>query len=276
MMENGENSLESWVKERMDLLEPAAGWNPDAAAALARFRARRRRARFRRGAVWSILSVAAACVALLVLQNPRACATPRACAAHWWNAVFPSATGGPAGMDAALAPYKQMGSPNAPLTCEIYTDYECPACARLYRETVPLLIRQFVRTGQVKLVHRDYPLAQHRYARLAARYANAAGEAGYYEQAVERIFQTQEIWSRTGDVAAQLAPALPAAVMRRVQELARNDAALDQTVAADIAMGRRDRLTRTPTLVIVWKGNRQAIAPVPEFPRLREYLEEFR
>lgn len=73
--------------------------------------------------------------------------------------------------------FKEFGSPTAPITVEVYTDYECPACAVLYQQAIPMLVSQYVQTGKVKMLHRDFPLTQHPYARLAARFANAAGWA---------------------------------------------------------------------------------------------------
>ena len=273
-MANGDNQVDRWVKEKIDLLEPEKGWDPDPAAAFVRFRARERRARFGRRAFWLMLSAAAAGVALLVVQAPRACATPRGCAVHWWNVVFPGGAAALPQVAEDSAGYKQMGSPHAPVTCEIYSDYECPACARFYLDTMPLFIEDFVKTGKVRLVHRDYPLALHPYSRLAARYADAAGEAGFYQEAVNRIFRTQDAWKQTGDIAAQLAGVLPDPILRQVEDRVRQDSGADGSIAADMALGSQDHVQGTPTLVIVWKGHRQVIWPVPEYSRLRAYLNE--
>ena len=170
--------------------------------------------------------------------------------------------------------YKESGSADAPIACEVYSDYECPSCAAFYRDTMPLLIAEYVQTGKVKLLHRDFPLAQHPYAKLAARYANAAGQAGQYDLAVNRLFQKQDLWSMGGDIDAQLAPVLPPAAMRRVRDMVAHDVRLDDTVAADQAMGVADHLRATPTLVVVWKGNRQAISPIPSYALLKSYLDD--
>jgi protein-disulfide isomerase len=139
---------------------------------------------------------------------------------------------------------------------------------------MPLLLAEYVQTGKVKLLHRDFPLAQHPYAKLAARYANAAGQAGQYNQAVSRLFQTQGIWSTSGDLESQLAPVLTPSVMRTVRDMVAHDQRLDDTVAADQAMGVTDRLRATPTLVVVWKGNRRPISPIPSYTLLKSYLDD--
>jgi hypothetical protein len=49
---------------------------------------------------------------------------------------------------------------------------------------------QYVSNGKVKLIHRDFPLRQHPWDSLAAWCANAAGELGQYDIAVNQIFRT--------------------------------------------------------------------------------------
>src|SRR5262249_19604011 len=143
-------------------------------------------------------------VASILLTQQPACAAP-VCAMFFQNAAARS----------LVQNYKQTGSAAAPITCEIYTDYECPHCATLYRDTVPLMRADFVRSGRVKVVHRDFPLPGHVHAKTAARYANAAGELGYYDVAVNQLFKTQAAWSQNGDIDSQLVPVLPPGVLQK-------------------------------------------------------------
>jgi protein-disulfide isomerase len=173
----------------------------------------------------------------------------------------------------APAPYKQIGFPGARITLEIYTDYECPFCAVLYRDTVPRLMADYVAKGQVKLVHRDFPLPQHPYARLAARYANAAGRLGQYEAAVNYLFQTQNQWASDGSVERQLAQMLAPDVMHQVRDMVEHDATLEDTVTSDMAMAVKDAIHQTPTTVVVYQGKQQAFAGVPDYSLPRKYLD---
>ena len=168
--------------------------------------------------------------------------------------------------------FKLSGSGLARVTCEVYTDYECPACARFYLTVAPQLVADYVATGKVKLLHRDYPLSYHPYARLAARYANAAGQLGHYEAAVQQLFGTQSAWGVSGDVDAQLAQVLAPDVMQKVRDLARSGAHLEDTVNTDLEMGRKDQLRQTPTVVIVSKGQRQVIA-FTDYEMLKKALD---
>ena len=170
--------------------------------------------------------------------------------------------------------FKESGNPDAPLTCEIFTDYECPHCATVFDQVVPMLLAEYVQTGKMKFIHRDLPLPQHQYARLAARYANAAGRVGQYEIVVNQIFRTQPVWARTGDVDSQVAQVLPPDAMEKVRTLVTHDGHLEDTVAEDLAIARQDILNQTPSLVVTYKGKRQVVAPVPPYSLLKNYLDE--
>jgi protein-disulfide isomerase len=251
---------ERWVDARLETLDPPEGWRPDPYKAFRRLEQRDRSAAgaaWRRRGVLAAVGISVIGIALLVVPMSQKCA-----AAGCTDRTPPPTRS-----------FKESGAAAAPVVCEIYTDYQCPACARFYAETVPLLVKEYVETGKVRILHRDLPLPAHPYARLAARYANAAGLLGEYERAANQIFRTQAQWSISGDVESQAAQVLPAETMERVRDLVNHDARLDETVATDLAMAREDGITQTPSLVIVWKGRRQVISGAPDFGLLKGFLD---
>jgi protein-disulfide isomerase len=176
---------------------------------------------------------------------------------------------------AAVANFKESGSPAAPITVEVYTDYECPACRSFYMDVLPSLNAEFVKTGKVRLIHRDFPLPQHQFSKLATRYANAAGVIGKYDIVANQIFQTQPMWDQNGAVDAEVAKVLPPADMQKVRDLVKSDAHLDDSVAKDVALAQNeDHLTQTPTIVIVSKGKREQISGGMPYNILKSYLNK--
>lgn len=48
-----------------------------------------------------------------------------------------------------------MGDPNAPVTLQVYSDFQCPACRVFAEETEPLLRDTYVLNGTLKIVYMD-------------------------------------------------------------------------------------------------------------------------
>ena len=108
------------------------------------------------------------------------------------------------GFTAEGDPY--LGSPTAPVLIEEWSDYFCPFCARHFVQTTPQLIDSFVKTGQVRLVFRDFPIAAlHPTARWGHR-PRCVGEQGAarYWTMHDALFTRQKEWSRLPDPTAFL------------------------------------------------------------------------
>ena len=286
-------NLDSWVDGRVATLEPAPDWRPNVDRALAQLRARGQSRRIGRAPLLRVAcAIGVPLLLLLVAQvvnlrrigNPPAEVTDKPPKAVVLPTTPPPLSSPPVAKAAPPKPvvprrssaaknFKESGSPDAPITLELFLDYECPHCAVFYREVVPPLIAQYVQTRQVRLLHRDLPLRGHQYAALAARYANAAGQAGYYDVAVDQLFKTMAIWSRDGKIDAQLAGVLPSAAMRQVLRMVAGDPDLDATVNDDRAVAHGDQLTFVPAVVLVAKSERHVLGRVATFGELKTQID---
>src|SRR6202521_6430247 len=86
-----------------------------------------------------------------------------------------------AGAVTDIDPHKAFGSKNAPLVLEVFSDFQCPACKTLYTYTNRQLMDNYVSTGKVYLIHRDFPLPMHAHPRVAAQCSRAAAEIANLE-----------------------------------------------------------------------------------------------
>ena len=82
-------------------------------------------------------------------------------------------------------PREALGSKSAPIVMEVFSDFQCPACKSLYDATNRQLMDNYVNTGKVYLIHRDFPLPMHSHSKEAAQYSRAAAQVGKLE-AVDR------------------------------------------------------------------------------------------
>jgi protein-disulfide isomerase len=97
---------------------------------------------------------------------------------------------GPVGASVADAPF--LGRPDAPVTLIEFSDYQCPFCQRFFATTLPILKRDYIDTGKLRYVFRDFPLDQiHPLARNAAVAAHCAGEQGKYWEMHDVLFQNR-------------------------------------------------------------------------------------
>ncbi len=72
-----------------------------------------------------------------------------------------------------------LGDKNAKVTLIEFSDYECPFCKRHFDQVYSQLKKDYIDTGKVKLVFRDYPLSFHDpMATFEANAANCSREQG--------------------------------------------------------------------------------------------------
>ncbi|HEY6943571.1 MAG TPA: thioredoxin domain-containing protein [Candidatus Acidoferrum sp.] len=170
-------------------------------------------------------------------------------------------------------PHKAFGSKNAPVIMEEFSDYQCPSCKMLYTTTNRQLMDNYVSTGKVYLIHRDFPLSMHAYSRIAARYARAAAELGKVEVVEQALYQNQEKWEQSGDVDGTVAAALSAAEMKKVRALVKGGT-MDALIDKDYALGQMYRVNQTPTTIFHCKGQTYPYAGAMSYDILKEFLDQ--
>lgn len=102
--------------------------------------------------------------------------------------------------EAALAE-RVLGDENAPLTIIEYSSLGCPHCMAFHRDTLPMIKKEFIDTGKVRLIYRDFPLGAR--AMAAAMVARCAPESRYFGM-IELFFQKQQEWTRAEDALAAI------------------------------------------------------------------------
>ncbi|EKD64070.1 MAG: DsbA oxidoreductase [uncultured bacterium] len=94
-----------------------------------------------------------------------------------------------------------MGDESAPVTMIVFSEYECPYCQRFETETFSSIKADFIDTGKVKLVYRDYPLPIHDKAHLAAEAGECASDSVSYWDYQAKLIEKYTEWSEyTGEI----------------------------------------------------------------------------
>jgi protein-disulfide isomerase len=170
---------------------------------------------------------------------------------------------------------RSAGSPNAPATLEVFSDFQCPHCALLHFGALKEALGDCVASGKVRIVYRDYPLPQHPFARKAAQYADAAARIGRYERICDALFRTQEEWGRSGDVDGTVAKELTPAEMAKVRKILADPKTLgeiNREIDADKELGNKIPLNSTPTMLLTGNGKRYPITGDTRYDLLKQLI----
>lgn len=82
-----------------------------------------------------------------------------------------------------------LGDIDAPVTIVEFSDFECFFCARHYDQSHKQLIEEYIETGKVRFVYKDFPLASHANAVTAA----IAAECAYDQGSNEMFFSMHDL-----------------------------------------------------------------------------------
>jgi hypothetical protein len=86
-----------------------------------------------------------------------------------------------------------LGPSDAPVTIVEFSDYQCPFCRRYSLHVFPTLKRDYIDTGKVRYVFRDFPLTNiHAQAEKAHEAAHCAGEVQQYWDMHDLLFSKQQ------------------------------------------------------------------------------------
>lgn len=88
------------------------------------------------------------------------------------------------------------GPKNAPVTLELFGDFQCPPCA-----TASVVLDKLRREygSKLRVVYSEFPLQMHRFALPAAMAAEAAGLQDHFWEMHDLIYQYQTVWSQASD-----------------------------------------------------------------------------
>jgi len=139
-----------------------------------------------------------------------------------------------------------LGAADAPVTIVVFSDYQCMFCKAFVVERLPEIKRDFIDTGKVRLVSRDFPLRRHPRARPAAAAAACADRQDRYWDMHEILFAHQDRFSdeQLRSYAAELE--LDTEAFDRCLA----DPTVEARIDEDLAVVRQARINGTPAFLI--------------------------
>src|ERR1700730_660463 len=145
-----------------------------------------------------------------------------------------------------------LGNADAPLTMVEFTDLQCPFCGRFYGSVFEQIKSEYIETGKLRYVSRDFPLETiHPFALTAARASRCAGDQGKFWEMRHSILANNS--HLTADTFTKFAEDL------RLDATAFSTCVADSTkfraeIQKDLADGTAAGVTGTPSFVIGRSG----------------------
>lgn len=141
-----------------------------------------------------------------------------------------------------------LGKPDAPVTMAEFADIQCPFCAQYAVDALPAIVREYVRTGKVKLVFNGMAFIGPD-SETALRAAYAAALQNRLWNVVDLLYKNQGA-ENSGWVSdallesiARAVPALDANAMLDAQ----HSTQVDQAISAAAAQAQQAHVSSTPT-----------------------------
>lgn len=190
-------------------------------------------------------------------------------------------------------PLKALGNKSAPITMEVFSDYQCPSCGAFFENTLKAMINDYVAQGKVYLVHHDFPLQMHAYSGQAARWVNAAAKIGKFQDVDAALFDNQAAWTADGNLQKFVEGAMSPADFKRVQTIlkpctspaptshgdgsapqADHACPVDVYIVQDIVAGYQVPVKATPTFIVEYKGQKYpASSGIVTWPILKQFFD---
>ncbi len=130
-------------------------------------------------------------------------------------------------------------------------DFQCAECKRWHDDVLPVVRKEYVATGRVRLAFLNLPQPSHLNAMTAALAAGCASADGRFWETASRIFATQALWKELPDARPYLdSLAISAGMDAATQHACSERARPTKLVNEDIARLNGSGVNAAPTYLI--------------------------
>jgi protein-disulfide isomerase len=165
------------------------------------------------------------------------------------------------------------GNPKAPVTIEVFSDFQCPTCKLYHDGDFQRLLTDYVVPGKVYVIYRYFPLQGHPQGRPCAEFACAASRVGKYMKVSEALFANQSaIFGGSKTVEDVGNSVLTPTEAKAVKALVKSPDVQHQ-IETDLAEGAKIPVTGTPTFLVTAHGSSQPVSYTANYALFKQYLD---
>lgn len=177
----------------------------------------------------------------------------------------------PAAREHPQANFNAMGDPEAPVEIVVYSDFLCIHCRNFYAETEPLLIDNYIATGQVYYVYRVFIPGVSADSARSAEAAYCAADQGKFWDMHDALFANYDYGAANGYSSKVLAAVADLAGLDTGQLESCLDAnTYSSQVQQDIQMAQDQGVNATPTFFV----NGQEIRGAQPYEAFQQAIEQ--
>jgi len=173
-----------------------------------------------------------------------------------------------------MADGRNMGDPDAPILMEVYSDFQRSSCKIFANQVEPLVVDQYVATGQVYLIYRQYPFLDRgtNESKQSANASMCAAEQGRFWDYHDMLFANL-VGTNKGSFTDRRLLAFAEELdldMGAFRTCFRENSFQDQ-ITADLNAGQQLGVTGTPSIFV--NGTQITPGKVPNFDQLVEAFD---
>jgi len=139
-----------------------------------------------------------------------------------------------------------LGKHDAKVAIVEFSDYQCPFCRAFHAKTMPALKSQYIDTGKVQFIYRDFPFDFHPQSVSAAVAARCAGDQNAYWEMHDALFEKQD--KLGAPLYKELAQQLH--IDANKFDACINDASSKTQLSGDMTYGQQVGVDGTPTFFV--------------------------
>ena len=164
---------------------------------------------------------------------------------------------------------KVLGNENAPITLIEYASLTCHHCATFHNEVFPKIKSDYIDTGKLKFIYRDFPLDH--YALMASMIARCAGNKKFFTF-LKVLFKEQPKWTAAKDpfIALGHIARIGGIGKEEFKSCVGNKAIEDGILKSRIDADKEFKIKSTPTLII----NGEKYDGARTFKKLKKYIDK--
>ena len=148
-------------------------------------------------------------------------------------------------------PDMALGKPAAPITIVEYSSLTCPHCAAFNAEVFPKIKSEYIDTGKIRYVFREFPLDIKAAAGSMLARCIAKDDAGKYFAVIDMLFKQQGDWVTKNTTETLTRIGKQAGLSQQAVEDCLKDQALLDKIAADQKFASEVlKVNSTPTFFI--------------------------